>query len=352
MSDFDLNLLRVFDLLYEEGSVTKAAMRLRLTQSAVSHSLARLREMLGDPLFVKVPTGLQPTERAHQLAPRLRIAFADIQSAVAAPRFDPATSTRHFTVAAGWYFCGITVCLIGLLRRSAPGVTLQVTTASHNITQALDQQQVDIVLGGFERIPSRFRSEVLFHDELVWVIGAHHPLANQRPDHKTLLAQPRLGINSAFPVEKPSVSSRDELIRHMVVGLGDEGDSTGSARQVRGKMLVYDADTAMAITAATDMAALVPRCYAETCASSGRIRVIELPKGRLKPIPIMMTWHGRCDEDSGSIWLRHAIRDSLKLATEEAHRHKAFPGIKRATTGGGQRRNAGASGKRAKATRA
>jgi DNA-binding transcriptional LysR family regulator len=73
MMDIDLNLLRVFELLYEEGNMTRAAARLCLTQSAVSHALARLRIALEDPLFVRVPSGLQPTERAHQLAPRLRV---------------------------------------------------------------------------------------------------------------------------------------------------------------------------------------------------------------------------------------------------------------------------------------
>ena len=174
MMDFDLNLLRVFDLLYEERSVTKAATRLHLTQSAVSHALARLRDMLGDPLFVRMSSGLQATERAHQLAPRLRMALADIQSAVAAPSFDPAKSNRHFTISAGSYFSGIMACLFGVLRRQAPGVTLQVTK-SYNLTQALDQQQVDVVLGAFDKVPARLRSEVLFHDELVWVIGAHNP---------------------------------------------------------------------------------------------------------------------------------------------------------------------------------
>jgi len=83
MMDIDLNLLRIFDILYDERNVTRAAARLFLTQSAVSHALARLREVLGDPLFMRIPSGLQPTERAHQLAPRLRVALAEIRNAVA-----------------------------------------------------------------------------------------------------------------------------------------------------------------------------------------------------------------------------------------------------------------------------
>lgn len=319
MMDFDLNLLRVFDLLYEERSVTKAATRLRLSQSAVSHALARLRDVLDDPLFVRVPSGLQATERAHQLAPRLRMALADIQSAVAASIFDPARSNRHFTISAGSYFSGIMACLFGLLRRQAPDVTLQVTNTSHNLTQALDQQQVDAVLGAFDKIPARFRSEVLFHDELVWVIGAHNPLANRRLDHDTLRRLPRLGIAATLPLERDQTRSRDELVRHVIVGLENEAESVSFSDRER-RMLVHDADTAMAVTAVTDMVALVPRSYARTCANFRQIKIIELPRGQLKPIEIIMTWHSRCHDDPGSIWLRQSIRDAYKLAMEGAHR--------------------------------
>jgi len=154
MMDIDLNLLRIFDILYDERNVTRAAARLFLTQSAVSHALARLREVLGDPLFMRIPSGLQPTERAHQLAPRLRVALAEIRSAVATPIFDPAKTRQRFVIAAGSYFCKLIVpSLIALARKSAPGITLQIVNISANLAQALDQQQVDIALGAFDRVP-------------------------------------------------------------------------------------------------------------------------------------------------------------------------------------------------------
>jgi len=351
MNDFDLNLLRVFDLLYEERSVTKAAARLRLTQSAVSHALARLRAILDDPLFVRVPTGLQPTERARQLAPRLRMALGDIRSAVAAPIFDAARSNRHFTISAGPYFYGIVVSLMELLRRTAPDVTLQIVNTNPYVTQALDQQQVDVVLGAFDKVPSRFRSEVLFHDELVWVIGAQHPLANQRLDHKTMLAQPRLGITPTLPSERRPMPGRDELVRHAIVGLGDESESHGPLPAAK-QMLVYDAELAMAVTAATDMVALVPRCYAERCASSGQIRVIELPKDRLKPIEIMMTWHSRYHDDPGSIWLRQAIPEAIALATHVAGKTYRMPRTDGATSHARWRKRPQPTAKQPRAVRA
>jgi DNA-binding transcriptional LysR family regulator len=180
MINIDLNLLRVFDVLFDECNVTRAAARLFLSQSAVSHALARLRDVLGDPLFVRIPSGLQPTSRAHQLAPRLRVALAEIRNVVAIPLFDPAKIRQRSVISAGSYFCTLVVPdLIALARKSAPGITLQIVNTSADLAQALDQQQIDIALGAFDRVPPRLRSEVLFHDEKAWAIVSHHPLAKQ-----------------------------------------------------------------------------------------------------------------------------------------------------------------------------
>jgi DNA-binding transcriptional LysR family regulator len=150
--DIDLNLLRIFEILYDERHATRAAARLFLTQSAVSHALARLRVVLNDPLFIRIPSGLQPTERAHQLAPRLRAALAEIRSVVAAPTFDPAKTRQRFVISAGPYFCMLVVPnLIALARKSAPGITLQIVNIRADIAEALDQQQVDIALGAFDK---------------------------------------------------------------------------------------------------------------------------------------------------------------------------------------------------------
>jgi DNA-binding transcriptional LysR family regulator len=93
----DLNLLKVFDAVMEERSVLRASQRVALSQSAVSHSLARLREMLEDDLFVRTATGMQPTARALTMAPQVREALRSLEAAVEQPRFAPAASTRQFT---------------------------------------------------------------------------------------------------------------------------------------------------------------------------------------------------------------------------------------------------------------
>jgi DNA-binding transcriptional LysR family regulator len=315
MSDIDLNLLRIFDILYDERNVTRAAARLFLTQSAVSHALARLREVLGDSLFMRIPSGLQPTERAHQLAPRLRMALAEIRSAVATPLFDPAKTRQRFVIAAGSYFCMLIVpSLIALARKSAPGITLQIVNISADVAQALDQQQVDIALGAFDKVPPRLRSEMLFHDEKAWAIGAHHPLAKQPFDHAAFLTWPRLAIGLARAADKSrEPSARNDLVFRGILETDDEAHSPRADQRASTSMMVYDAQTAMAVTAATDMVTLVPRRYAEACPSSGQIRIIDFPQDHAELIELSMLWHSRVHDDPGSLWLRTLIREAVDL---------------------------------------
>ncbi len=315
MSEIDLNLLRVFDILYEERNATRAAARLFLTQSAVSHALARLRDVLGDPLFERIPSGLQPTQRAHQLAPRLRVALAEIRSAVATPIFNPARANRRFVISAGSYFCTLIVpTLIALARKSAPGISLQIVNSGANLAQALDQQQVDIALSAFDKVPSRFRHAVLFRDELSWVIGAHHPLANQLFDHSAFLAQPRLAIGFALAADKAhETPGGDDLVQHAILETDDEAATAASARRPSAPMMVFDGATALAVTAATDMVTLLPRRYAEACISAAQIRIVDFPPEQTETIELSMLWHRRAQDDPGLLWLRALIQEAVNL---------------------------------------
>jgi len=310
MMDIDFNLLRIFEILYDERHVTRAAARLFLTQSAVSHALGRLRVALDDPLFIRIPSGLRPTERAHQLAPRLRAALAEIRSAVAAPRFDPANTRQRFVISAGPYFYTLVVPnLIALARKSAPGITLQIVNIRADLAQALDQQQVDIALGALNKVPPRLRSEVMFRDEKAWAIGAHHPLAQQPFDQAAFMAWPRLFVGNATAVDKSrEPSARDDLVLRVILETDNEAGTPRSAQRASSSMMVYDMATALTVVAATDMVTLVPRRYAEACASSTRIKIIDLPRDHAETIELSMLWHSRVHDDPGSLWLRALVR--------------------------------------------
>jgi len=296
-SHIDLNLLRVFNALFEERSVTRAGTRLRVTQSAVSHALARLRELLDDKLFIKGPDGMTPTAKARAVGPRLRAGLLELQSALAAESFDPATAEYHFTIAADAY--ATTVLLPGVIKRiclDAPGVDVRITPNAADIAEALDTGRVDLAMSGYGRVPERLGLHGLLRDRLVWVLRGDHPFA-----------------------QEPLTLERTEAMDGMVVERGlerrvaQDGDSAltealaniGRQRQVR--LTVPSTHAALAV-GETDMAALVPWRMAVELAGHYRLKLLEPPY----PGPetqLSMIWHLRHGSDPALKWLRDTIAD-------------------------------------------
>jgi DNA-binding transcriptional LysR family regulator len=158
---------------------------------------------------------------------------------------------------------------------------------------------------------------VLFRDEKAWAIGTHHPLAKKPFDHAAFLAWPRLAIGIATAADKSRAPpARNDLVFRVILETDDEAGSPRSAQRASASMMVYDAVTAIAVTAATDMVALVPRRYAEACASSAQIRIIDFPRDHAEMIELSMLWHSRVHDDPGSLWLRALIREAISLSAD------------------------------------
>lgn len=305
MAEVDLNLLRVFDTLYELRSVTRAASRLGLTQSAVSHALRRLRDAIDDPLFVRAPGGLQPTARAVEIAPGVREGLVQLRGALSPTIFDPATATRNFTIAAGSYFCALLVPeLLRRVRVRAPRVVLRVVPLGAELLSELDDSIVDIALGAFSRIPPRLVTAPLFHEDLVWIAAGDNPLAHGPIDLAALPDHPRLAISVGRPFEALKAIAAEGVLERKSVA-----DATGQATVAdRGDecAAVYDALTATAIVGQTDLVALVPRRFAERDADRFGFVVLD-EAGQGDGIDLMMLWHNKFDEDAGLAWLRDVI---------------------------------------------
>ena len=155
--NFDLNLLRVLDALLRERNVSRAAERLSLSQPAVSNALNRLRELLDDPLLVRAGRAMQPTPRALALEAPIRHALQQIEhSLIAGEAFDPARSQQRFRIAVTDYV--ELVCMPALMRRlaeHAPGIQLAIQHLTPTLpVEALDNGEVDLVLGRFLDVPS------------------------------------------------------------------------------------------------------------------------------------------------------------------------------------------------------
>lgn len=300
----DLNLLRVFDLLYEERSVTRAAARLSLTQSAVSHALGRLREAFEDDLFTRGPGGLLPTARATELAPRIHDILVTIRDAFAPASFDPATTERRFTIAGGQYFARLIFPrLVAQARAVAPNVILRLVSVNQALADDLDEGVVDLAVGSFEQVTARFFTQPLLLDEIVWVAAADHPRAELLHDPAILLTEKRIDIVVDYAA-KPLRADRprDQLARRWTsedLGLGGQED------RPRGPQ-VYESETALAIAAMTDYIAVVPRRMVEASPHAAGLRVFPAPDPG-PAIPIELLWHRRFDADPAGQWLRGLV---------------------------------------------
>ena len=305
MVEVDLNLLRVFDTLYELRSVTRAASRLGLTQSAVSHALGRLRRAIDDPLFVRAPGGLQPTARAVEMAPGVREGLVQLRGALSPTLFDPASAVRRFTIAAGSYFCVLLVPeLIARVRELAPGVMVRIQPLGPDLLSELDESSVDLALGAFTRIPSRLTSERLYREELVWIAAAGNPLARAPFDRDALARAPGLTIWVGRPFEALRAAVPEGVLERKVIAETGEAVAADIGED---SAAVYDALTAIAVVGRTDMVALVPRRFAERD-DARHVVILDAPE-ESGGIDLMMLWHGKFDEDAGLAWLRGVIRD-------------------------------------------
>jgi DNA-binding transcriptional LysR family regulator len=177
-STVDLNLLRVFDAVMEERSVLRASQKVCLSQSAVSHSLARLREMLNDELFIRTATGMQPTGRALAMAGMVRDALKTLEAAIELPKFDPATSTRTFTLAANDFTTMVAApSLLHVLRTEAPHIDIVIKPVTRiDLAEQIDLGRIDAAIGTFSAAPSRFKSCLLFEYDDVLITHASHQL--------------------------------------------------------------------------------------------------------------------------------------------------------------------------------
>ena len=308
----DLNLLRVFDALAEEGSVTRAGARLGLTQSAVSHALGRLRYALQDPLFVRGPDGMRPTARGQEIAPRLREGLHQLQLALAPADFVAADTSRRFTIAASTYVCTVLMPLvIPDLRAAAPGAEVRLQTTTPALGDDLQTGRIDLAIGGFGRADSRFGRETLFAEDSVWVMRADHPAAaGDRLSLQALAAIPHMMVATAE--EDHAVDGRVSeggVERRVILDDGGalEAALAGSGWTRTIGLTVQDPQSALAIVGQTDMAVLIPHRMAAAFAGQYGLKLFE-PPYRSEPFVIEILFRRDLSRSPPLDWLRARLR--------------------------------------------
>lgn len=310
-STLDLNLLRVFDALAEEGSVTRAGRRLGLTQSAVSHALNRLRFALNDELFVRGPDGMHPTARAAEIGPGLRRALDQLQAALGPSDFAPAETRRRFSIAAPSTVATLLLPqAIARMRDEAPHAELRIQRIGPDVGEALESGRIDLAIGGFGRVSNAFVKQTLLEERMVWVLRRDHPAANAPLTIERLCELPLLMLSTVDigeAVEGRMASGGVE--RRVVWDDGGWEEAAGHCEKRGVVVTIDDAQAALAIVARTDMAALAPKRLSERWAEAYGLVLLDPPYDA-RPITLDLLWRADQGEHPAMQWLTGLVRDA------------------------------------------
>ncbi len=288
----DLNLLITLDVLLAEGSVARAAQRLRLSPSAMSRALARLREATGDPLLVRAGRGLVPTPRAMELREQVGRLVQEAHAVLRpAQALDMARVERTFTLRTSEEFVEtFGPALLARIARDAPGVRLRFVNKTDKDSTLLRDGSVDLDTGvvGAEASPELL-TQALFRDRLIGVVRSGHPLC------EGVISVQRYAQGQHVYVSRRG-QDRGQI--------DDALQAQGLTRQIG--TLVTGFSTAIALARNTDLIASVPERY--TFLQREGLHSFALPL-TLPPFTVAMLWHPRLDADLAHRWLRGCLRE-------------------------------------------
>jgi DNA-binding transcriptional LysR family regulator len=297
----DLNLLVALRALLSERHVTRAAARVGLSQPAMSHALSRLRELLGDPLLVRTPSGMRPTPRAEAMTAPLERALEEIGRLISSPApFDPRLSTRKFRIASNDYM--ELVLFPRLLRKlwhEAPSIDVRIINLGGDVSADLAEGRLDVAMGVVGQLtsadgPRGLRSRNLVSDGFVCVVREEHPVVKKRLTLDDFVALPHA----------------------LVAPRGDGGSVVDSALARIGKTRRVAVEiphflVAPHVVRETDLVLTLAARIAVTLAPLLGLRQIPPPL-ELPGFTMSMVWHERQHVDPAHVWLRDLIATVAK----------------------------------------
>jgi DNA-binding transcriptional LysR family regulator len=286
----DVRQLRMFELIYDMRSVTRAAEQMGQKQPTVSIWLSKLRTQLNDPLFVRTSTGMQPTPRADALIVTARGVLKSLRELTSTRHmFDPATAARQFRIcmADSSHLCLMPQLLVHI-RTVAPKVRLVAAGIDGQTARALESGEADLALGFVPWLESGFYQQTLFPQDWVCLVNARHPRVR---DTLTL---------DAYKKED-----------HVAVtgGTGAQLLEDAMARRGVRRQVVLELPGFLGlsgIVSATDLIATLPRQIGETLAGLAGVKVLECPL-KVPYVNIQQHWHARYHHDPGNQWLRGVV---------------------------------------------
>jgi DNA-binding transcriptional LysR family regulator len=290
----DLNLLIALDVLIAEVSVTKAAQKLNMSQSAMSHALKRLRIILHDDILIRTSREMEVTPYARQISDRVRQILSDIESTLfSQTTFNPATTQSTFSIAASDYVeTTIGINLIQQLTTQAPGIRIRITNLNkETVMDAIDDNRIDLFIGAKLPLKSWHVEQNLYREEFICVFKSDDALTE--------------------------LSMEDYIRRsHLLVSMRDDFQGAGDEileQQQQSRQVIWSTPHFMAIPfllANSDCVALLPGRMAQQCAKAMDLTLLPPPM-MMEGFTVSMIWHQRNTNRPQHQWLRQQVIDAV-----------------------------------------
>jgi DNA-binding transcriptional LysR family regulator len=293
----DLNLLVVFDALFDERSVTRAAHRLAVTQPTVSGALRRLRQTFSDQLFLRTSHGILPTPCAENLAAPIKDLLANAQALVTPKAFDPTTAETTVRVCGADYVQHVIWApFLKAVRSAAPNVRLSIAPrlADDVLADAFVRGEIDIAITSREAVPKDMTTRFLLRERYVCVVRKQHPLRPGRISFRQLCAFDHLLVSPG----------EDRIMTTIEAALIKQGHRRRSAATVPTYQLMFE------ILASDNFIAFAPEGLVRKRKAS--LKILK-PNLMLPTVDVLASWHPRQDGDAKHKWLRELLVSVLQM---------------------------------------
>jgi DNA-binding transcriptional LysR family regulator len=295
LSKLDLNLLKSFQVLINERHVGRAAEKMNVSQSAMSHTLSRLRKAFNDDLFVRNAKGMEPNANALKLAGKVAQILGDISTLLGPSEFDPATIDTHFRIQTHAYIAAIYLpALISRIRRYSPGIVFDLQSITSTYSEQLNKDQSDLIIGAGFSASQQFKQARFAEDTLCCLVDKRHPALREWTP-ANIFNYPHIKLTL--------LEDRDDPVTQYCLNNGH------GKRQIG----LYTETLHMQVSflAGTNLIAFVPMLLAQQAAKIHKLKIMTCPF-ELPALNINGIWHSRHENDTAHTWIRSELLKAVK----------------------------------------
>lgn len=298
INNVDLNLLKSLQALLAERHVGKAAVSMNISQSAMSHTLARLRITFDDPLFVRTSKGLEPTARALEISEKLSSVLIDINHLFDSEAFNPSNIHTRFRIQTHDFISSAHLpTLFAEIRSKAPGITFDIQMITESSYAQLDNGETDLIISAGLQAKSRFMQRGLCEEELVCLLDKEHP------------GLKHWGVDALYRYPHIKLSILDER---------DDPISRYAKKNSLGPRIIGITTQSLQlqphIISATELIAFVPKSVADIGTKLFNLTIKPIPF-EVPNLPIKAIWHERSQHNPTHQWIRNTLAESLVKKT-------------------------------------